>query len=441
MHATPTEIHDVAYGFSDAAPHITDCATCTRSLDRVRSERDALRRTLQAPPKTASRPWLGVAAAALFLVGVAAFIVMQPFDSAQGKPSGNAAVKQDKPRKPTLTELVQKFANGDDSVRAQILAAGAPAMHPLLVHRGTTHVDKLREDIRRAAAQGDSRDIPDLLDARRRTATYRSTLSAVLHDMRNGIAPVDWQAPWVLDPMDLSLSDKPVDVAFADDTDGQCIDKLCRATDTDFAYVYGGAVIAKPERLWPREAIVPEPLAEGEHDRMRALITELGDESAEKRDTAFAVLLKRGEPVLPLLEAGTKHADAQVAANCTALIAKLSVADARLAYPPASGSLQAFDRESDLKVKDIRAKRMSFVVKDLILKHTLLLFLAQWNGSEVVTDLPDAKVTTSIDASVWTALCFLTRPYGLDFFVEKGVVKIGTEAEIRAMRPAPPKRE
>ncbi len=435
MHATPTEIHDVAYGFSDAAPHITDCATCTRSLDRVRSERDALRRTLQAPAPTASRPWMGVAAAALFLVALAAFIILQP-----GLVTTPA--RQDPPRKPTLAELVQKFAGGDDSVRAQILATGAPAMHPLLTHRGTARVDKLREDIRRAAAQADSRDIAELLEARKHGAVYSGTVQSVLSQLSSGIAPMEWQAPWIIDPGDWTLAEKQIRVELSDDSDGAALDKICAAIDADCAYVYGAAVICKPERLWPRDATPPAPLTEDERATARALIADLGDDSAEKRDAAFSALLKRGESVLPLLDAGAKDADAQLAANCTALIKKLRPPAVKLAYPPVAASLNMSDDASAAKVKDIREKRITFAIKDLTVPITLKLLQGQFVGSEFVGDLPDTKVTTHIEnATIWTALCFLTRPYGLDFIVEKGIVKIGTEEQIRAIHPAPPKRE
>lgn len=425
MHPTATELHDAAYGFAPMPPHVADCAMCMTAVEAIRAEHDALRAVLQdeAPVVASTRHFPGwVAAAGIFFGVVVLLIVTRP------APDRRTPIQEEPQRKPTLAELVEKFANGDDGVRDAIKTAGPAAMHLLLPRRGTKRIDALREEIRRAAADEDSRYLHALFYSDRFSKSLKAVPAA---EALREIAHISF------DPGDPALAGKPVTLEL-DDTFRDAIDKVCARIGADFAYLYGYVLIAAPDRLWAKKPIEVVLLGPDDAKRVREHMACLADESPEVRDDACAQIRRLGSGAIDILLEGTKSADPEVASRCKALIEELRPQPPAAVFGRPAVERQKLDDKGAKTLRELRERVMSFKVKDLWLKTTLALLAAQYgsaaieNSREVFGDIPGAKITWSVESGpMWSTLCLLTQAYGLDFIIQNGDLVIGPNEEIR----------
>src|SRR5207244_2839343 len=79
------------------------------------------------------------------------------------------------------------------------------------------------------------------------------------------------------------------------------------------------------DRLWsaPLDPAPPPPLGGAQARSARAWVSRLASDKPDERERAVSELKAFGLPVLPILEEGTRVADAEVAGRCRTLIEEL----------------------------------------------------------------------------------------------------------------------
>ena len=336
--------------------------------------------------------------------------------------------QESRPARPeTHSEIVDRFVKGEDALRPRILKAGTPAMHALLKHRRNPRGRELMREIRRAAASEADRATADLL--------LRGTIRIDEAPLSMAIDLLYDEGRLVfLDPAGgAMLWNKKVKLDMKA-TPLELLEEICAQADADFAYLYGGVIVAAPDRLWPREAPASRPLSDADVARARVAIGQLGSDSPEERDGASATLQALGTEVLPLLDAGSRRADPEIAGRCRDLAAWLR----RKPAPPVFGATLAATQSltgEDRKLRDsLKEKNITFKLFEIPAGHALRLLLEiDPVAHQIVGKPPVAPIRMDVpDGSRWTVLALITKSVGVDFAIHEGKILIGPRADLEA---------
>jgi hypothetical protein len=85
-------------------------------------------------------------------------------------------------------------------------------------------------------------------------------------------------------------------------------------------------------KIEARRSGAPAPPPDDKKPQAVRLVAQLGDDSFEKREAAQDELVKLGKPAVKIIEEGTRHKDAEIAARCAAILEAFKAAAA--AIPP-----------------------------------------------------------------------------------------------------------
>jgi hypothetical protein len=146
-HPSLQELTQAVHGLGPTPDHLALCADCQETVDRLRAERDVLRRAdvrLDVPlpkRKLGGRVLVALAAAVLLAVTAAIVLRREPLPAASPAPSVQ--------EKPDVDKLIARFLEGTEKDSAQareLLLASASAALPALVEIRLERPDVLRPD-------------------------------------------------------------------------------------------------------------------------------------------------------------------------------------------------------------------------------------------------------------------------------------------------------
>jgi hypothetical protein len=434
-HISSNELHDVAYELEPPMPHLGECAACRKALAAIEKERMALREILQGEtqPRWGS-PWTWALAATL-LVGLGVVMAIPSRIPEESQPARNQAEAEGEM---TLGEWIHRYVNGDDSVRAKILASGTPAMHLLRPHRKDKRVLALTREIRLTAAKEDERKTWETLEGQRMfgLASEDGPLSGTMQ-----ILGRELRVPILVDPAAVpALHERKITFDYGEKpgTALELLEEIAEQVDADFAYLYGGVLIAAPDRLWSKEPARIRLLSEAERRRAKEWVLNLGAEGLEERDRAYHRLRGLGSGGIPILEEFLTHRDPEVVARCRDLLETLR------ARPPGPvfgtpgvehQKLSGGDRQLYDKMKeDTGGSQLTVRGSGGPLRNSLKTILL---GTEIecrvaaIGEVPDITMyVLLVNASVWTQAALVTQAYELDFIIENGTILVGPKEEI-----------
>jgi len=195
---------------------------------------------------------------------------------------------------------VDRLVAGED-VSAEIKALGTSAIKRLSVRRAEPRVRDLIRSLREGAASEEDRKLSTHLAGRTATLDGRK----ITFGQAVGALSCD-PVRFAIDPRELQVIFEAEVVPPKSGNSLEILEEICAQTGTDFAFLYGIVLVARPDRLWPAPPPPEKPLPDDVKARAKDLIARLGSESPEDRDRAAAELKKLGPPVLPVLEAGAK---------------------------------------------------------------------------------------------------------------------------------------
>lgn len=251
-HPSLQELTQAVHGLGPAPDHLDLCAECQETVDRLRSERDVLRRAdvrLDVPlPKRRAGGLAPLAMAAAALLAVTAAIVLR--SEAPPLPTTSGPAQQ----APDVDKLIARFLDGTEkeSARArELLVASASASLPALVEMRRNRPDVLRPDAlsallwdlkRKAAGQAADAILHRLKEARLEVEFRNTPLPEVLAYL----AQVSAIGVYI-DPL---LDDVSVNLTLKKSTAVQALDLLAILYDLEFDVRYGVLFAGRPHRLF-----------------------------------------------------------------------------------------------------------------------------------------------------------------------------------------------
>lgn len=316
-HPTTEELHDMAYGFAPADPHIVECRECDATVRAVAREKTFLREALRAPAPSRSSRWIPLAAAAALVAALGVSLLParrietpRALLAPQEKPFG-------------LEDLVRE-ASSSDELRARI------AKKALRSHGGIA-VDALRKAGKDGLAEEIERggDDPEL---RKRLRTTKLTLSFT-------DAPLSEVAGFLSEFLALTVIiesglNRLVDVNLADVTAEEALESL--AEEAGVAYVLVDGTIRFQKHAPGAAGFVPvRPPASDETRRaVASAIGSLDDDSLDVRDAAARTLAEAGFAAETALWKALDSKNDTVRASCASALEKLYERRAGLSFDP-----------------------------------------------------------------------------------------------------------
>lgn len=256
-HPSLQELTQAVHGLSSAPDHLDLCADCRETAERLRRERDLLRRAdarLEVPqPRRRFGSLLPLALAAAVLLAVTGLIVLPRPTMEPPAPAGT-------PQEPLdVDKLIPQFLDGNekDSSRARdLLTAAGPSVLPALIYARHTRSVSIRPDAHAALLfelkkkQSGAEPVFQKLKAVRVTADLTKApiadVVAFLADLSGVMFYVD---PALGDPViDLQVKDVPLH---------QTLDLLALLFRLEYDVRYGMVFVSWPDRLYslPKQVI------------------------------------------------------------------------------------------------------------------------------------------------------------------------------------------
>jgi hypothetical protein len=253
-HPSLQELTQAIHGLAPVPDHVALCADCQETVDRLRGERDLLRRAdaRLAAPVRARRPGaphlLALAAAAL--VGITGVIVFR------GAPPPVASPVAGAPQTPDMEKLVAQFLDGTDRESAQareLLVESPRSALPALVETRHQRAASLRPDAHSALILELKQKIagPSADDLFR-----RMTKASLQMDFKNtplsrvfGFITELTGLGFTTDP-DLDVENIAVTLKVTGTPLIQALDLLSMLYNLEFDFRFGVLFVARPYRLF-----------------------------------------------------------------------------------------------------------------------------------------------------------------------------------------------
>ena len=262
-HPSLEELTQAVHGLGPAPDHLDLCAECQETVDRLRGERDVLRRAdarLDVPlpkRKVGGRALVALAAAALLAVTAAIVLRREPLPAAAPVPGAQET--------PDVDKLIARFLDGTekDSARArELLVASASAALPALVETRMKRQDVLRPDAlaallfdlkRKVAGPAADRVFQRLKEAKLEVDFQNTPLSDVLKHVAQAT-----ELDVYTDPS-LSVEKILVNLKVKESTLLQGLDLLAMLHDVEYDVRFGVLFVARSHRLFDLPAYRQTP--------------------------------------------------------------------------------------------------------------------------------------------------------------------------------------
>lgn len=290
-HSSMEELTQAVHGLGPTPAHLELCAECLETVDRLREERDLLRRAdarLAVPlPKRRLGSLLPLALAAAALLAVTGVIVLPQDPLPPAVPAEGPQESAD------LAKLIDLFLDGTDkeSARArELLVDSARSALPALVDARHTHPASLRPDALSAL----------ILDLKRKAAgPAGDPIFKALHESMLTVSVKGVPASRALASIasvcnlacqvDPELEDFPVDLDWRDTPATQVLNVLGLLHNLDYDVRFGILFFARPKRLFDvpsgrRSSPVNKPIPREGHWRRQEL-SAAGTAIVNKLDT------------------------------------------------------------------------------------------------------------------------------------------------------------
>lgn len=324
-----------------------------------------------------------------------------------------------------FAKLARDIVAKDEAARAKVLKMGSAAIRPLLAERSRhgTALDAFLYELKKAS---------DPVEAHAKV--YESLEKKISFEERTAsVAEISGslttEVKILVDP---GVPAKDVKFAAKEMPLRDALDALARGAGLEFAVRYGVVLISTPDRLW---TLPPKPvreLDEKERAEVASLIEELGDDSLDVRDAADKKLRSIGPGARSLLDAASTG-EGEAAARCRAILQAWDRKE-EPAFPERCGVDRQTLTGEDAKLVDrLRSRDMTIKTAELPLSTILKLLMSACDlvyDTEVSTEGVQLSVSFESVPS-YAILAILTRPFGFDFYVREGVIRIDTAEEVR----------
>ena len=433
-HATPTEIHDHAYGFR-ASAHVAGCAECRRRADDVSAERSAIRDALvdepAAPPEALLRnsglptrrkvPLVGLAAAAVLLATLAWLLFHFP-------------------AKGNLADAGRRFS--DDSIDRFIveLRSSSPLRREIAVLALKAYGEAALEKI--ALAKVD----PALFAGYRlkaRDQAVSARLDAARLDMsfeNAGLGEIlDFMAQFtrtkiVLDPsLEGKLDDNRRITFKVQALSGtNCLKLLLSQLGIDFRCEEGKVVVLDPATEVPSAPRAPVRIGRNKAAAIR-LLEELRSDSVEQREDTRVGLQRMGFAAEEALWEALDKPGADARARAADLLRRL--------YSPGE-TAEPWSRASGGVKKTAYEKRVTIDMENAPVT-AIVDYVREASGLNIHisgVENPDSKFVSfkGTDLPVYSALILITEPHGMTCLARDGVLLVTREDAVPGL-PQPPR--
>jgi hypothetical protein len=373
------------------------------------------------------------AAVVLYLLGTL-LLLLSPF----GKPAPETPGSLPPQEPQLLSDRIQAFAKGDDSVRPAILKAGPRAILLLRDVRdeAPVRVDPLIFEIKKAAAGPSESRTADSLEAKGTLRLETGADPDAKYPFYAVYDQIAHQVPLICDPVLLQAGSKTEHLVPLRDNQGRLrdlLDSSCRETGLDWGYFFGRTLVSTPERLWPERPPAPAPpLAREDAVRARRWVEALKSDALEERSEATKALKALGRGALPILREGLHQKDPEVVARLKDLLSFLD--------PPLKTGIfhiPGADRQklegADAKFREsLKGLTSSFLASSLGFNDFLQLLLGPRQikfTTSMAARAPRASVQMH-NVELWAILCVASQANGCDFLIQSGELWFGTQAEV-----------